>query len=87
MKKLYLSFVDEKEHGKIAKQIIGLEEYNWITTYDVQDEILKLYMPFVQTYKYELKYSANTKRRAIEYLFASNCTKLESYGKVVLNKV
>ena len=44
-------------------------------------------MPFVQSYKYELKYSANTKCRAIEYLFASNRTKLESYGKVVLNKV
>lgn len=44
-------------------------------------------MLFVQSYKYELKYSANIKRRAIEYLFVSNCTKLESYGKVVLNKV
>lgn len=53
----------------------------------MQEEILNLYKPFVQSYRYELKYSANTKRKASEYLFASNYTKLESHGKVSITRV
>lgn len=86
-KNLYLSFVDDNDHKNLSKKIIGLEEYKWITTYDMQEEILNLYKPFVQSYRYELKYSANIKRKANEYLFASNYTKLESHGKVSITRV
>lgn len=86
-KNLYLSFVNEQEHKRLAKQIIELESYKWITTYDKQEEILLLYKPFVQSYEYELRYSANNKRRATEYLFASERTKLKSHNNVILKNI
>lgn len=83
-KNLYLSFVDNDMHRKLANTIVNLKDKKWITTYDIQKEILDYYRPFSQTYKYRLSYSANKKRRANEYMFASYITELDSFGKVKL---
>ena len=86
-KNLYLSFVNKDEHKKLAQNILNLSDYKWITTYDIEEEILKLYHPYVKTYTYRLNYSANKKRKAKEYIFINNNTKAESFEKVKLDRV
>lgn len=86
-KNLYLSFVNKNEHAKLAENIKNLKDYKWITTYDKKKEILKLYDSYVKSYIYKLNYSANKKRKAEEFLFASNRTKVKSYGKFDLIKI
>src|SRR5699024_5226313 len=75
-KNLYLSFVNKDEHKKLAQNILNLSDYKWITTYDIEEEILKLYHPYVKTYTYRLNYSANKKRKAKDYIFNNNNTKV-----------
>lgn len=86
-KNLYLSFVNKNEHQQLAKNIIGLNDYKWITTYDIESEILKLYKPYVKSYNYHLNYSANRKRKAKEYMFINNNTKADSFEKVELEEI
>ncbi|MFT8724949.1 MAG: DNA adenine methylase [Liquorilactobacillus nagelii] len=86
-KNLYLSFCSNKEHASLAKAILKLEGYKWITTYDQAPEILNLYKDNSQSFEYSLNYSANKKRVAKEYLFASPVTKLESFGKIELKQI
>ena len=86
-KKLYLSFVDKKDHAKLAEKILGLNEYNWILTYDKEKEIFDLYNSYATTFEYKLRYSANNKRVAKEYMFSCRKTKMESYDKVLLHKL
>lgn len=83
-KNLYMSFVRKDDHKKLAKNIISKNEFNWITTYDIQDEIYNLYSKQAQAYTYSLSYSANIKRRAKEYLFANPKTKIETFANVNL---
>lgn len=85
---LYLSFVDENAHKKLADNILEYSrDYKWITTYDLEKEIEQLYAPFVQAYEYSLNYSAGTKRKAKEYLFANNNTFVDSFDKVELQNI
>ncbi|MBC6343128.1 DNA adenine methylase [Lactobacillus kimbladii] len=86
-KNLYMSFVRNKDHQQLASNIISKNKYNWITTYDIQDEIYQLYSGKSQTYTYSLNYSANVKRKAKEYLFANYETKIESFHNVKLIKI
>lgn len=86
-KNLYLSFVHADEHERLANNIIDLKDYKWITTYDVEEKILELYKPYVQSFTYRLRYSANKKKSAKEYIFASKNTKLDSFEKVTLTKI
>lgn len=86
-KNLYLSFCSNKEHESLSKAILKLAEYKWITTYDQAPEILNLYKDNSQAFEYALNYSANKKRIAKEYLFASPVTKLESFGKIELKQI
>ncbi len=86
-KNLYLSSMNENEHLIMAKSILSLDQYYWITTYDISDYILSLYYPHVPTYKYSLNYSANKKRKAEEYLFAANNLKITSYANVDLKRI
>lgn len=86
-KNLYLSFVNKSDHKELAKNILSLKNYKWITTYDVNNEILKLYKYHVQTHSYTLNYSANKKRKAREYIFSSDDTLLDSFQKLELEKV
>ena len=82
-----MSFVNKDEHKRLAQNILSLSNYKWITTYDIEEEILKLYHPYVKTYTYRLNYSANKKRKAKEYIFINNNTKAESFEKVKLDRV
>ena len=86
-KNLYLSFVDQSEHKELAKNILSLKKYKWITTYDIEDEIFKLYKPYVKAYTYTLNYSANRKRKAKEFMFVNNNTLADSFERVELNKI
>lgn len=86
-KNLYMSFPNKDEHKYLAKSIVSMSNYKWITTYDAEDEIFRLYNPYVKSFKYSLRYSANQKKIAEEYLFASNVTKIDSFDKVKLIKV
>lgn len=86
-KNLYLSFVDKDKHGKLAQNIINLKKYNWITTYDIEEEILKLYQGKVKSYTYSLNYSVNKKRKAKEFIFANNNTKIKSFDRVKLEEI
>ena len=83
-KKLYMSFVKNKDHQKLSNSILSVNRFNWITTYDIQNEIYNLYAKQSQTYTYSLNYSANIKRKAKEYLFANYKTRIESFGNVKL---
>lgn len=84
-KKLYTNFYNEKDHQKLAKKISELEDYYWITTYDYAPKIFDIYSQFEnQAFAYNLLYSAQTKRKATEYMFSSLKTKLESQNKIVL---
>lgn len=86
-KNLYMSFVGPSEHEKLASNIISKSDYNWITTYDIEPYIYKLYSNSSKAYEYSLNYSANKKRKAKEYIFANYNTNIESFGKVELNKL
>lgn len=84
---LYYSSFDEQGHKNLAKAILSLKEYHWITTYDTAPQIQEDYKMAAQKYEYSLNYSANNKNRgeAFEYLFASPITKIESFDRVELS--
>lgn len=75
-KNLYMSFFDNEQHEILAKNILSLEKYYWITTYDHAPQISELYSSASKRYEYSLNYSANKRGKAFEYLFASPITKL-----------
>jgi DNA adenine methylase len=75
-KNLYMSFFDDKQHEVLAKNILSLEKYYWITTYDHAPQISELYSSASKRYEYSLNYSANKRGKAFEYLFASPIMKL-----------
>ncbi|WP_195960852.1 DNA adenine methylase [Enterococcus casseliflavus] len=88
-KNLYLKFIDKDKHQSLKECINKLENYKWIITYDNADEIYEIYKEFHQKYKYQLRYSANNKRKekAWEYLFASSITKIDNFANVELLKL
>lgn len=88
-KNLYLKFIDKDKHRRLKECIEVLEAYKWIITYDRADEIYSIYHEFSQKYEYQLRYSANNKRKekAWEYMFASTDTKLNSFANVELFKI
>lgn len=85
-KNLYTNFYTHKDHEKLAHKISNLDQYFWITTYDYAPQIQDIYSRFQNnSYTYELLYSAQNKRKATEFLFASEKTKLTSADKVKLS--
>lgn len=80
---LYTNFFTHDDHQKLHDSIVELKDYFWITTYDNHPEIAKMYSD-VNSYKYELSYSAQTKRKEIELLFTNLHTTIESFDKVFL---
>ena len=85
---LYLSFVDRNGHSILANNILKFSNnYKWITTYDLEEDIRYLYSPYVKAYKYSLNYSAGKKRKSEEYLFANNNTLVDSFDKVNLLQI
>ncbi|AYJ45931.1 DNA adenine methylase [Enterococcus casseliflavus] len=81
---LYLSFYDESQHELMRNKILEMDDYYWILTYDKAPQISDLYSKADKSFEYSLNYSANKRRMANEYIFASSVTKLKSYDKVKL---
>lgn len=81
-KNLYTNFFDHNDHQELAKSILDLCDHHWITTYDCEDEILKLYNG-CPTKLYSLQYSARKSRKEKEYLFHNKKTIVESFDKVI----
>lgn len=82
---LYLSFYNSNGHKKLAKKIQSLTNYRWITTYDCEKDILNMYSQS-NAYKYSLRYSANSRKIASEYLFTNTVTTIDSFNNVDLIK-
>lgn len=85
-KNLYMSFIDSSEHQKLFDNIQTLNEYKWIVTYDTAPEINDIYKSVNNSFTYTLNYTANSRRKANEYLFANDNTIVDSFGKVELLK-
>ena len=63
-----------------------MNEYKWIVTYDTAPEINDIYKSVNNSFTYTLNYTANSRRKANEYLFANDNTIVDSFGKVELLK-
>jgi DNA adenine methylase len=81
---LYYSSLSPTDHRLLAQEILALEDFNWIVTYDPDPLIREAYSSLANRYEYQLTYSASQRRRAPEYLFASPRTKLTSFQKTEL---
>lgn len=81
---LYLSFINEGQHATLAKNILSMEDYFWITTYDSAPQIADIYTDAAQKYAYSLNYTANKRGKFSEYLFASAKTKLAFTEKMAV---
>lgn len=88
-KKLYYSSFEDSDHRKLAKLILSLNDFHWITTYDDSDVIKKLYSTSKKKYKYFIRYSANNYRRgkAPELMFASPITEIPTLSQINLEKI
>lgn len=86
-KNLYMSFFDNKQHDVLAKNILAMNDYYWITTYDHAPQISELYNSASKRYEYSLNYSANKRGKALEYLFASPITKLPHLEKMNMTTI
>lgn len=86
-KNLYYSSFNESGHLDLAKEILALTTYHWITTYDTAPQIQEDYRMATKRFEYYLNYSANNKRRgqSSEFMFASPITKIDSFDKVNLS--
>lgn len=84
---LYLSFFNHEQHEIMRNEILDMDDYFWILTYDKAPQISELYHSVQHSYEYDLVYSANRKTRATEFLFASPITQLQSCEKIVLHDV
>ncbi|MBF2528424.1 DNA adenine methylase [Listeria seeligeri] len=86
-KNLYLSFYSNNSHKKLFEKIGILNDFYWITTYDYAPQISEIYHNADQKYEYELSYSVNKKRKAKEFMFASEKIQIDSFDKVLLSKI
>lgn len=88
-KDLYFSSFNEEKHKSLAKEIINLDDWNWITTYDKTPQISEYYSSAEQRFEYDIRYSANNKKRghAPELMFASPNLKIDSFDSVNLLKL
>ena len=83
---LYYTSFNEHDHQTMANKILELNDFFWITTYDVSQEIKEDYSAAPQKYLYKINYSANNKKRgkAQEYLFASNNLNVKTIQNIKL---
>lgn len=84
---LYLSFYNKDQHKVIRDKIMEMDDFYWILTYDKTPQIADLYSKANKSFQYSLVYSANRKRVANEYIFASSKTKLVSTQTVKLQSI
>ncbi len=64
---LYKNFFSEKDHQILAKKITESVKCDWIVTYDLTDEIVRLYQDY-DTKKFDLNYSVVNGRKKSEIL-------------------
>lgn len=88
-KNLYYSSFDEDGHRSLSNEILSLMSFKWITTYDKSPQISDFYSTNDQNFEYDIRYSANNKKRgrAPELMFASPCLKIDSFDTVNLEKI
>ena len=68
---LYTNFYNHENHLSLAKSIKKyMSNKKWILTYDVSDEIFKMYSN-LRSEKYYLNYSVTKPSKGIEYIFYS----------------
>lgn len=85
-KKLYTNSFDHQDHVDLYKSITELKDYHWITTYDYHQAIIEIYKDVPQ-FQYSLQYSAQNKRKERELLFSNAITKVESFNKIIIERV
>lgn len=80
-KNLYTNFFIHDDHENLKEKIKKMNNFYWIITYDVNEEISNIYSEYREL-KYNLRYSANRVRKESELMFHSPITLVESYDKV-----
>ena len=85
-KNLYKNALNEKYHIELSKCICNLQQKHWIVTYDNVDRIQELYND-CNGWKYKIRYTANKKRSESELIYKSPLTQLESFERVVLERI
>lgn len=86
-KNLYMSFFNMEQHSMLAKNILSLDDYFWITTYDHEPEIFNLYKESSKSYEYSITYSANQRGIFSEYMFTNHKSDLYFPDKMKVNKL
>lgn len=71
-KDLYTNFYEFTDHVELGNAINKyMKNQRWILTYDVHDDIKKIYSNF-EHFIYQLNYSAGNSKKGMEYIFLSN---------------
>ncbi len=73
---LYTSFYRPEDHAEVACVIKSLR-YPWIVTYDMTDEVKRLYRDFRQ-FEFDINYSVQSKRVGTELLIISRGLRVTS---------
>jgi DNA adenine methylase len=79
-KELYLSYYNDNDHIRVAKEIEQLNNHRWIVTYDNVRFIQKLYSQYRQI-RYTLPYTARTFSRGQEIMIFSNNLYMSSLNR------
>ncbi|MFW0901910.1 DNA adenine methylase [Gardnerella sp. Marseille-QA0894] len=87
-KNLYTTFASDRIHELVAEQLLSHPQWKWILTYDVAQEISELYKnQDIQTFNYNIAYSANKRGQYDEFMFADTRLKIESFDNVELSPI
>ncbi|EDO1182278.1 TPA: DNA adenine methylase [Listeria innocua] len=71
-KDLYTNFYEFPDHVELSNTISKyMRNQKWILTYDVHDDIRRIYSDF-EYFTYQLNYSAGSSKKGIEYIFLSD---------------
>lgn len=71
-KDLYTNFYEFPDHVELGNTISKyMKNQRWILTYDVHDDIQKIYSSF-EYFTYQLNYSAGNSKKGLEYIFLSD---------------
>lgn len=85
-KQLYLNFFNIQDHKDIKELIKHQVGCDWIITYDDSKEIEQLYVDN-DIYKFDLDYSASTRRKANELMIFKNSVEVPTYEELAKKSV
>lgn len=85
-KQLYLNFFSHNDHLRIKKLITESVQCDWIITYDDITDIASIYQGFVIR-KFDLSYSASTRRGASEIMIFKNETMVPAEKVLMTNRI